>query len=456
MMNIDNEILERITYMMDNDSMSGFSKIALSNEIIDKLKKFQLLHVHNLIDILNKKRYALDCSDTGTGKTYASIAVVKHLKLVPIIICPLSIIHIWKSVCAFFDVKPLLIINYEKIKKYGYPPYLKLIDKKYIWNVPNNTVVIFDEVHKCKNPATSNGKILLSTKTNNLQKNKFKVLLLSATISESPSIFAFFGYVIGLYNNIKVAKKSMEYLIREKIKSLDTYEVSNKSSLNILLFPENGSRMKIQNITSCSDFTFNQISVDCYTLSESNKKQVNETITQLTKTSCDHLVEINNLRQRIEKYKISILYDLAKQYLDNNISVVIFLNYNKNVKLLSEKLETESIIYGKQTIEERQNIISDFQSNKTNIVICNISCSVGISLHDLHGKQRISLICPSFSSVNLIQALGRIYRVDLKTPAIQKIILCAGTYEEIIYEKIKKKINFIDKLNDTDILLSLK
>ncbi len=131
------------------------------------------------------------------------------------------------------------------------------------------------------------------------------------------------------------------------------------------------------------------------------------------------------------------------------------MNYNKNISILSKKLKIDAIIHGSQTIEERQKIINDFQENKINVIICNIKCSVGISLHDLHGKQRASLICPNFSSIDLIQTLGRIYRADLKTNALQRIILCAGTYEETIYEKIMKKIRFIDKLNDSDITFDI-
>jgi predicted negative regulator of RcsB-dependent stress response len=53
-------------------------------------------------------------------------------------------------------------------------------------------------------------------------------------------------------------------------------------------------------------------------------------------------------------------------------------DYAGALKTLAEMLKTESLVYGGQTAEERDNIINDFQNNKTKIIICNIikSCSI--------------------------------------------------------------------------------
>lgn len=76
----------------------------------------------------------------------------------------------------------------------------------------------------------------------------------------------------------------------------------------------------------------------------------------------------------------------------------------------------------------------------------------GISLHDLHGRPRISLISPNFQARTLIQALGRISRVGAVTPALQRLIYCAGTCEETICNRLKEKLLFLSKLNDNDLL----
>ena len=63
----------------------------------------------------------------------------------------------------------------------------------------------------------------------------------------------------------------------------------------------------------------------------------------------------------------------------------------------------------------------------------------------------MSLIVPSYSSIQLIQALGRIHRAGSKTPCTQRIIFCSGTMEEHIVKKLKEKINNLSSINDNDL-----
>ena len=61
-------------------------------------------------------------------------------------------------------------------------------------------------------------------------------------------------------------------------------------------------------------------------------------------------------------------------------------------------------------------------------MIANIRAGgVGISLHDTIGNfGRVSLISPTWSSIELKQALGRIDRAGARTPCIQRIVYCKG------------------------------
>ena len=77
-----------------------------------------------------------------------------------------------------------------------------------------------------------------------------------------------------------------------------------------------------------------------------------------------------------------------------------------------------------------------------------------IGLHDTSGKYpRVSIISPSFSSIEIVQALGRIYRSNVKSNCLQKLIFCANTYEEKICDIIKNKSSFISKLTDDDLII---
>jgi superfamily II DNA or RNA helicase len=444
----DQKIKERIDYMLKNDKNLTFIKTKINPEAEKILKKYQILHTLNLVVSTKINHIALDGSDTGTGKTYTSIAVAKTLGLSPFIICPRPIIAAWKLVCELFGVTPLAIVNYEKIKKSG-NQYLTVINngKDYKWTLPNKTLVIFDEAHKCKNKKSQNGKLLIS-----LKKVRTKILLLSATISDNPESFAVFGYMLNLYNTVSYGKSWIKSIMREDRKQFSI--TKKETGINKLIYPELGSRMEISELANM--FPKNQISAVCYTLPASSKKKMADYLIALKKNQiCDvkkisKMEEIHKIRSKIENLKLNIIKTLTGDYLSNGLSIAIFLNYTQNIKALSKMLGCDNLIYGEQSQEDRENIINSFQSNESSVIICNIKSSIGISLHDINYKQRVSLISPNFSATDLVQALGRIYRTDVKSPALQRIIYCADTYEEDICKKLQNKLKFLNKINDND------
>jgi superfamily II DNA or RNA helicase len=164
------------------------------------------------------------------------------------------------------------------------------------------------------------------------------------------------------------------------------------------------------------------------------------------------LGRIIRARQRIELLKVPTFVDIAEEGLDNGFSVVIFVNYKETMYQLCQHLNTACIIHGEQTQEERDENIDSFQTNKSHIIIANINAGgVGISLHDLNGRQRMSIISPTWSGIQMQQAFGRINRAGAKSPAIQKVVYCAQSYEERICDIIKEKLRVLSAINDADL-----
>jgi hypothetical protein len=88
-----------------------------------KLLDFQKDHVKILLGCLNRKGVALDASDTGTGKTYAALCLAKEMGLMPIIVCPKSIIPGWCRAMSHFQIENYYVANYEQYRA-GNSPYL--------------------------------------------------------------------------------------------------------------------------------------------------------------------------------------------------------------------------------------------------------------------------------------------------------------------------------------------
>jgi superfamily II DNA or RNA helicase len=110
-------------------------------------------------------------------------------------------------------------------------------------------------------------------------------------------------------------------------------------------------------------------------------------------------------------------------------------------------------IHGQQTPEERQAAIDAFQADTARVIVANIKAGgVGVSLHDLNGKHpRMSLISPTWSAIDLRQALGRVHRAGGKTKSLQRIVFAAGTVEEKVAKMVEEKLSHLDALNDGEL-----
>lgn len=438
----------------------------MEKEICSKLLKYQIPHAENIVNILKNKNICLDGSDTGTGKTYVAMAVIKHLKLKPIIICPKTIMSSWQKVANIFNVEVLCIVNYETITRGKYynknkidseirteNPYVE-IDEKYIdyykWTLPENTLIIFDEAHHCCNDKTLNAKLLLSLQ--NIYNNNVRILLLSASLAYNQVKFKVFGYLFKWYDNINWAP--------DWIKNPKYNPASASIQINNKLYPDFGNRMRIADLGS--DFPISQISAESYdipnfTKIEKEYNEIKKVITDIKEKNKEDnniiFTKIIRARQSIELYKIPIFIELTNEFLENGYSVVIFVNFVETLNILAKKLNTTCIISGEQNLKTKENNIDNFVSNLNRVIICNIqSGSEAISLNDKTGLHpRISLISPTWSGTKLLQAFGRTQRSDSKSIALNRIIFCAKTIEEKICNRINDLIKNLNVIRDDDL-----
>jgi superfamily II DNA or RNA helicase len=446
----------------------------------DKLFSYQVGNVNNIIRILNSNGAILDASDTGTGKTYTAVAACAQLGLQPIVICPKAIVANWKKVCALFNVKPLFVVNYETLKYGKYYdnkgkrkicPYI-IYDKNknknenenenknpYSWKLQKNAniIFIFDEVHKCTNFDTFNGQLLLSAKDTGLL-----IMILSATIADSPNKIKMFSYILNFIDKTIVEKQKITF--KKYIAVIDNWigrDITPMVRIHNMLYPDRGTRMRSDMIVG---FPETQISAIAYTMGEKKEAEIqkeydniadllDELKNKKNKDRANILVKILRAHQKIELLKIPTFIELAKQFRDEEgRSVVIFVNFTQTLKTLSQMLDTRCLIYGDQTDTERQRNINDFQDNVEKLIICNIKAgAVGISLHDLTGKHpRISLISPTYNCVDFVQALGRVHRAGGKSKSLQRVIYTANTVEEKICDKLAMKLKDLNSLNNGD------
>jgi len=464
-----------------------YSKKILSNLTKQKLLSYQENHVVRMVNILLAHHIALDASDTGIGKTYVAAAICKELNRRPIIICPKTLIFNWICVLAFFGVKHYDIVNYEtlkngktycndKCKSRKKSSFVDVLDfdpenpqkSVYEWTVPPDAIIIFDEVHRCKEPRTDNGKLFASTKQ--LISQKIPVVMLSATICEKiidmKIPFYLFGFIPSTRNfNHYISTLRQKYpankVKRSNYQCVEDYKVARENAQAMIIYEEIKeftSRIRIKDLGD--NFPFNQICCQQFIAEESDKiscayEQIAIHLLELKNNpGQNNLAAVQKLKQEIEFRKVPIFIEQAQLYLDEGKSVIIFVNYLNTLHVIAAELDICCKIYGDQTMEERQKAIDLFQNNEERIIICQIRAGgVGIGLHDLHGNHpRITLINYPDSASDLLQALGRAPRAGAKTPVLQRIIFVANVaYEKKIMININKKLSNISAINDGDL-----
>ena len=432
------------------------------------LKEFQIPSVAKLCAAILKNKAALDGSDTGAGKTYTAVGVARELSMGIAVVCPKAVIYSWNKVIKdHFGMKPEFVLNYESVKtgKYKEIGVWKSVSKIstrefFQWNIPKNTLIIFDESHRLKGHGTQNSEIAIAAK-----KQGYKILCCSATNAINPIELKCVGLITGLYKTGKWLAFLREHGCEQ---GRFGWEFSGDKDvlkkLHADLFLDRGVRVRRDDIKGFPD---SEVIAEAYNIDEKSQKELKEVYEEMEKelkylqAQCKNTKEyqLNSMvimlraRQQAELIKVPLFVEMAEDALEDGMSVVIFVNFSETVRALSKRLNTNCVVWGENKGNERDVYIADFQSDKKRVIIVNIKAGgAGLSLHDLNGNYpRLSLISPTPSAVDLRQALGRVWRDGGKTKSLQKIIFAANTVEEEVCEKVKLKLSDLDTINDGDV-----
>jgi hypothetical protein len=442
----------------------------------------QIPHVTRLLQSINENNYALDLSETGTGKTYVASAAMRALERPFFVICPKTVIPCWEKVLASFGVKATAIVNYEKIcrgtsrwmrwKKQRDPqePNKPRAKRELpLFSFPPESVVIVDEGHRCKGLDTSNAWMLIALRLQN-----YKILLASATAASSPVEMKALGYICGLHNLHDFSdfcrEHGAEWLPGYGVMTFNRETESARLAmlrLNRYLFEEEMCASRLIKDDFGSLFPESHIVAEAYDLGPNSPKiqavydEMEREINSLDERTADYSQHVFAImiaaRRRAELCKVPTFVEMIEEGYSEGKSVVLFTNFDDTVQAvfgrLSEKLKQLVGFITGDRAKQRQQDIEDFNTDKKRIMIANIAAGgVGVNLHDLNGKYpRFSIISPTWSAFNMRQALGRVWRQGGLTKSYQRIVYASGCIEENICHRVQFRLNCLDTLNDGDL-----
>ena len=438
-------------------------------------------HAVSLLNSLYINGVACDQSETGTGKTYVAAWLAKNLNSPVVIVCPKVVIPSWTKVLSYFGIKAHCLINYEKLMR-GNTEHLNFKDGKdtgpsdYVINFPKNSLVILDEVHKCKSATSKNSDFLIK-----LKMDGYKSLLLSATAATNPLEMKAFGFATTLHNLVSYRQfitSSGAYAGRYggfqiDLQSQKTVEAMSNIHNTLFNLYKVSSRMTRKMFDKI--FPDNHVMADCFDMGTNTDKinrvylQMEAEMAALEESSINysqhHFAIMTKARRMAELLKVPTMVEMIEDWYDEGISPVVFVNFTDTVEAIEKQLAKNrkfdgkiARIVGGQSDKVRQNDIELFQSDVKRIMIANLAAgNAGVSLHDLNGNfARGAIISPSYSAINLLQALGRIHRAEGKTTCIQKVMFAAGTIEVEACKRVQCKLNNLECLNDGDLTYSVR
>lgn len=368
-------------------------------EPCNRLKEIQALH-----------HVSLDCSKTGTGKTYVAAALIADSHIPTLVVGPKVSRSAWERAINEFD-DSLSFVGYEMLRTGNTPfgkwehgsgrreKYLRCENCLQVVEVgdsrgcphhplgihcvevrskqhnygrfsfaPEVGQIVFDEVHRCNAVDSLNRDMLEAAR-----RQRKRVMMLSATPAQSPIQMRGLGYVLGLHagdhdrllpgGRIQPSfyRWASHYGCRRDpvfrgFKWFAGAELQREVMLEIRnqIIPAKGvmvSHEDIPNFPEC------EIRAELYDLESAEVldelyAEMSEAIGVLTeKSKTDKapdspLTRILRARQKIELIKVPIVAELGEDSLEKGMSVVFFVNFRQTIDELVKRFPAALVIDG--------------------------------------------------------------------------------------------------------------
>lgn len=439
-----------------------------------ELRPYQKAAASVLSAILADRKFALDGSDTGIGKTFTAIGACLRFDNPVAVICKARTLTKWKEALAQAGIEPVFLLSWEKARNGKNGFFLPLNSKGHVsgfnLQLKEPTIVIIDEIHCGGALKSLNAELVIACKR---CPNAF-TLGLSATVADSPLKMRAIGFCCELhalgndfwnwcrrngcgkspFGGLYFRQKDRERVLK---------------NLHNHLFGQLGCwgiRLRKKELMQEGSFPESEVYVELWDPPKSLPAWAQAAMAEIDQREEEDMEKFDGNphggilhmrnRQRAEIQKLPSLVDEIEDRLSEGESIIVFVQFTRTIQVLSKQLEhvPHAIISG-ATANTRigKDGIAYFQQNQIKLIICQVDAAAeGIDLHDTHGDHpRHVIMFPTYKAITLIQALGRAVRANAKSPVVQRIVYSSEGIEEKIARTVEKKLENLSMLSDGEL-----
>lgn len=325
-------------------------------------------------------------------------------------------------------------------------------------------IVAIDEIHKCKNPTSQQGKGILKVQPEcriamtgtPLMNNPFDLYIILKWLGyEKHAFYAFKKHyaVFGGYGGYEVVGYKHLDELQEQLNTV----MLRRLKKDVLDLPEKTHITEYVEMTAKQEVIYKEVTA-----------QIRANIDQI-KMANNPLAELIRMRQATgytgilsstiqESAKMDRMEELVDEAVANGKKVVIFSNWTQMTLPIYNRLAVKyhgAYITGEVDAVQRQSAVDRFQNDDTCKFIVGTIGAMGTGLTLTAGTVEIFMDEP-WNRANKEQAEDRCHRVGTTENITIYTLVCKGTIDERINELVEKKGMMADAIVDGKIAVDKK
>ena len=316
-------------------------------------------------------------------------------------------------------------------------------------------VVAIDEIHKCKNPTSQQGKGILKIQPEcriamtgtPLMNNPFDLFIILKWLGfEKHSFYQFKhhygefggygGYEVTGYRYLDELREQLDSIMLRRLKA-DVLDLPEKTHITEYVEMTPKQEQIYKEVTNAIKMNIDQIKMATNPLAELIRMRQATGYTGILSSTIK------------ESAKLDRMEELVEEAVENGKKVVIFSNWTQMTNVIYDRLHKYGalMITGETADKDRMNFVNAFQTKPDRKVIIGTIGAMGTGLTLTAGTVEIFLDEP-WNRANKEQAEDRCHRVGTKENVTIYTLVCKDTIDERINELVEKKGAMADALVD--------